>query len=125
MKKKICIIGAGLGGLSAAIRLANKGYEVDLYEQNDLVGGKAGEINEQGYRFDTGPSLLTMPNVIKELFDECGVNIDDYITINKLDIICKYFYPDKTIINAYSDLNKFGKKLMKRLMITLVHLIII
>ena len=110
MKKKICIIGAGLGGLSAAIRLANKGYEVDLYEQNDLVGGKAGEINEQGYRFDTGPSLLTMPNVIKELFDECGVNIDDYITINKLDIICKYFYPDKTIINAYSDLNKFGKE---------------
>ena len=110
MKKKICIIGAGLGGLSAAIRLANKGFEVDLYEQNSTPGGKAGEIKERGYRFDTGPSLLTMPNVIKELFNECNENIDDYLTIQKLDLICRYFYSGKSTINAYSDLNKFGKE---------------
>jgi phytoene desaturase len=111
MSKRIGIIGAGLGGMSAAIRLANKGFEVDLYEQNAAPGGKASEINESGYRFDSGPSLLTMPNVIKELFDDCGENIDDYLTINKLDLICKYFYPDKSIINAYSDLNKLGKEI--------------
>ncbi len=112
--RNIGIIGAGLGGLSAAIRLANKGFKVDLYEQNNSVGGKAGEINESGFRFDTGPSLLTMPFVIKELFDECGEDLNDYLKIKKLDIICKYFYADKTIINAYSDVNKFGKEIEQK-----------
>lgn len=111
MTKRIGIIGAGLGGLSAAIRLGNKGFKVDLYEQNSFPGGKAGEIKEQGFRFDTGPSLLTMPYVIKDLFDECGENIDEYLEIKRLDIICKYFYPDKTIINAYSDSAEFGKEI--------------
>ncbi|HMN49182.1 MAG TPA: phytoene desaturase family protein [Ignavibacteriaceae bacterium] len=111
MKKKICVIGAGLGGLSAAIRLANKGFEVDLYEQNSTPGGKAGEIKEIGYRFDTGPSLLTMPQVIKDLFSECGEDIKDYLSINRLELICKYFYPDGSIINAYSDQDKFGKEI--------------
>jgi phytoene desaturase len=114
VNKRICVIGAGLGGLSAAIRLANKGFEVDLYEQNIYPGGKAGEIKEQGYRFDTGPSLLTMPQVIKDLFAECNENIDDYLTINKLDLICKYFYPDKSNINAYSDIEKFGIEIEKK-----------
>ncbi|HEX9251594.1 MAG TPA: FAD-dependent oxidoreductase, partial [Ignavibacteriaceae bacterium] len=114
MKKKICVIGAGLGGLSAAIRLANKGFEVDLYEQNNIPGGKAGEINENGYRFDTGPSLLTMPQVIKDLFSECDENIEDYFKINRLELICKYFYLDKSIINAYSDAEKFGKEIEEK-----------
>ena len=111
MKNKICVVGAGLGGLSAAIRLANKGFEVDLYEQNNTPGGKACEIKEMGYRFDTGPSLLTMPQVIKDLFAECGENIEDYLSINRLELICKYFYPDDSIINAYSDPQKFGKEI--------------
>ena len=111
MKRRICVIGAGLGGLSAAIRLANKGFEVDLYDQNNTPGGKAGEIKEKGYRFDTGPSLLTMPQVLEQLFSECGENIDEYLILNKLDLICKYFYPDKIIINAYSDAEKFGKEI--------------
>lgn len=111
MTKRIGIIGAGLGGLSTAIRLANKGFEVDLYEQNSFPGGKAGEIKEKGFRFDTGPSLLTMPYVIKDLFDECGENFEEYLEIKRLDIICKYFYSDGTVINAYSDPNKFGKEI--------------
>ena len=111
MKKKICVIGAGLGGLSVAIRLANKGFEVDLYEQNNTPGGKAGEIKESGYRFDTGPSLLTMPQVLEDLFSDCNENLEDYLRINRLNIICKYFYPDKSIINAYSDVEMFGKEI--------------
>lgn len=114
MSLRISIVGAGLGGLSAAISLANKGFEVDLYEQNSKVGGKAGEINESGFRFDSGPSLLTMPFVIKELIDECDEDINDYIKLTKLDIICKYFYTDKTIINAYSDVKKFGEELEQK-----------
>jgi phytoene desaturase len=111
VKKKICVIGAGLGGLSAAIRLANRGFEVDLYEQNSKPGGKAGEIKEMGYRFDTGPSLLTMPQVLEDLFSECNENVDDYLKINRLDLICKYFFPDESIINAYSDVKKFGEEI--------------
>lgn len=111
MKKRIGIIGAGLGGLSASIRLANKGFDVDIYEQNETPGGKAGEIKEEGYRFDTGPSLLTMPYVIKELFDECNEKIDEYLTLKKLNPICKYFYPDNTTLIAYSDAAEFGKEI--------------
>jgi phytoene desaturase len=110
-KKRIAVIGAGLGGLSAAIRLANARYDVDVFEQNDDAGGKAGSLVFNGFRFDTGPSLLTMPNVLKELFSECGESIQDYIHLKKLDVICKYFYPDSTIINAFSDLNQFGKEI--------------
>lgn len=110
MKRRICIIGGGLGGLSAAIRLANKGFEIDLYEQNELLGGKATEINYNGYRFDTGPSLLTMLDVIVDLFNECNENITDYLEFEKLDVICKYFYPDNTVINAYSDVKSFKEE---------------
>ena len=111
MKTKIAIIGAGLGGLSAAIRLAAKGFVVDLFEQNENVGGKAGEIKELGYRFDTGPSLLTMPYVIKDLFKESGENIEDYLVLNQLEVICKYFYNDGTIINAYAEAEKFASEI--------------
>ena len=110
-KKRIAVIGAGLGGLSAAIRLAITGFDVDVFEQNDDAGGKAGSLVLNGFRFDTGPSLLTMPNVLKELFNECGENLQDYIHLKKLDVICKYFYTDGTIINAFADVNSFGKEI--------------
>lgn len=110
-KKRIAVIGAGLGGLSAAIRLANAGFDVDVFEQNDDAGGKAGSLVFNGFRFDTGPSLLTMPNVLKELFSECGENLQDHIHLKKLDVICKYFYPDGTVISAFSDINQFGKEI--------------
>ncbi len=108
-KKRLAIIGAGLGSLSAAIRLANAGFDVDVFEQNDDAGGKAGSLVFNGFRFDTGPSLLTMPNVLKELFNECGENLQDHIHLKKLDVICKYFYPDGAVVNAFSDINQFGK----------------
>jgi phytoene desaturase len=110
-KKRIAVIGAGLGGLSAAIRLANAGFDVDVFEQNDDAGGKAGSFVLNGFRFDTGPSLLTMPNVLKELFNECGEDLQDYIHLKKLDVICKYFYSDGAIINAFADVNSFGKEI--------------
>ncbi len=114
--KRIAIIGAGLGGLSAAARLASAGYEVHVFEQNPNAGGKASEFVEQGFRFDTGPSLLTMPFVLEELFLECGENFSDYLTLDKLEIICRYFYHDKTIIDAYSDIGKFAEEVSAKTM---------
>jgi phytoene desaturase len=107
MDKKIAVIGAGLGGLSAASRLANQGFEVHLFEQNSYPGGKAAQLIKDGFRFDKGPSLLTMPQVIEDLFNECNENLQDYLQLKKLEPVCKYFYTDGTVIKAYSDLNRF------------------
>ncbi len=109
--KEIAVIGAGLGGLSAALRLASQGCKVDVYEQNDQPGGKANQILLDGFRFDTGPSLLTMPFVLKELFEYSGERIEDYLEIIPLNVLCKYFYSDGTVINAYSDMEKFSSEI--------------
>lgn len=114
MNRKIGVIGGGLGGLTAAIRLAKLGFNVDLFEQNETVGGKANSISIDGFRFDTGPSLLTMPFVLNELFDFVDEDINDYIQLQSLDILCKYFYSDGLTVNAYSDrgklINEFSSK---------------
>lgn len=111
MKKKIGIVGAGLGGLSTAIRLASAGYEVEVFESNGYPGGKASSIGFDGFRFDAGPSLLTMPFVLEDLFKDAGENLNDYINLKKTDIICKYFYPDSTVLNAYSDADKLADEI--------------
>ena len=67
-KKKAIVIGAGIAGLSAAIRLQNSGFQVSVFEMNDYPGGKLTAFSEQGYRFDMGPSLFTMPHFVDELF---------------------------------------------------------
>lgn len=107
MSKKVAVIGGGIGGLSAAIRLAHKGYDVELFEKNNSLGGKANIIQEEGFRFDTGPSLITMPFVIEELFESADEKMSDYFTFKNLDLLCKYFYHDGTILNAYHDKEKF------------------
>lgn len=109
--KKVAIIGSGIGGLTAALILSHKGFEVDVYEQSSNVGGKAGVLRKNGFRFDSGPSLLTMPFVFNEIFNSVDDNFSDYITLHKLDILCKYFFSDGTIINAYSDLELFSKEI--------------
>ena len=101
--KSVGIIGAGIGGLSAAIHLASKGFKVTVFEKNSLPGGKASSLSHQGFRFDTGPSLLTMVDVVEKLFNVSGENISDYLDVKRLDVLCKYFYPDGTQLNAYSD----------------------
>ncbi len=72
MSHKILVIGAGLGGLAAAIRLAQAGHAVEVWEKNDAPGGKLKEMAQEGFRWDTGPSLLTMPHVLRELFEAAG-----------------------------------------------------
>lgn len=107
MRTKVAVIGAGLGGLSSALLLARKGYEVTIFEKNNQLGGKINSLRADGFRFDTGASLVTMPFVIEKLFHMLGERLIDILEIKKLDIITKYFYPDGTVINAYSDLENF------------------
>lgn len=113
--KKIAVIGSGLGGLSAAIRLAIRGFEVKVFEKSGKPGGKAGTIEFYGFRFDTGPTLLTMPFVLEELFTDAGESIEDYIELKKLNVNCKYFYPDGTVLNAFSDTGQFAEEVELKL----------
>ena len=99
----VIVIGAGIGGLVSSILLANKGYQVTVLEKNSTVGGKMQQFKSDGYRFDTGPSLLTMPFLLEKLFETCSERLSDYLTYSELDPLCRYFYPDSTQFDNYSD----------------------
>jgi phytoene dehydrogenase-like protein len=92
----IIVVGAGIGGLSAAIRLAVAGKQVVVYEQNGRVGGKMGQVVHDGFRWDTGPSVITMRHVLDELFASAGRSLDDYLTLQPVEPLTRYFYPDGT-----------------------------
>ena len=101
--KSILIIGAGIGGLSAAIRLATQGHSVTIVERQAQVGGKLNHVEMKGFSFDTGPSLITMPYVLEDLFASAQRNLKDYLDLRPLDITCRYFYHDGVILNAWRD----------------------
>jgi len=107
---KAAVIGSGIGGLAIAIRLALKGYKVAVYEKNDQAGGKISEIRSRGYRFDTGPSLLTLPELLEDFFKLAGKKRTDYFEYSRLEIICNYFYEDGLRIRAFSDPGKFASE---------------
>jgi phytoene desaturase len=109
--KSAVVIGSGIAGLAAAIRLAARGYSVDVYEANDYPGGKLREKRTKGYRFDMGPSVFTMPHLIDELFTLCGRNPRDYFTYTQLDRYFQYFFEDGTIINGYANVDKLAQEL--------------
>lgn len=113
-KNKIAVIGSGLGGLSAAARLAAKGFDVDVFEKSAVSGGKAGEVSVGGYRFDTGPSVLTMKFVLEDLFSEIGEKLEDYLAVEQMDIHCRYFFPDGTVIDAYSGFERLASEIYKK-----------
>ncbi|MBN1667837.1 MAG: phytoene desaturase [Anaerolineales bacterium] len=103
-KAPIVIIGAGVGGLSAAIRLAAAGRAVTVLEKNVQVGGKLGELRLDGYRFDTGPSVITMRAAFEDLFAAAGRQLDDYLDFQPVDPLTRYFYPDGQVLNIHNDL---------------------
>ena len=104
MPKKVIVIGGGVGGLSGAIRLAQMGYKVDLYEKNRTLGGKMGQISFNGYTFDTGPTLLTMPFVLDDLFQFTGNKMSDYIELLPVEPVCRYFYNNMKPFDASSNM---------------------
>lgn len=112
---KAAVIGAGIGGIAAAIRLAVKGYEVTVFEANDTFGGKMHEFWLGNYRFDAGPSLFTLPHLVDELFNLAGRTPSDYFTYTRLDPITHYFWPDGSRLKAYADVAKFAKEAEQRL----------
>ena len=109
------VIGSGIGGLAAAIRLSVKGYGVTVYEKNRAIGGKVAEFSKAGFRFDMGPSLFTIPEYLEELFDCAGRRLEDYLTYHKLDHSCHYFFPDGTDFIFYHDRVKLRNEVNHKL----------
>lgn len=112
---KVVIIGAGIGGIATAIRLANKGYEVEVFEANSYPGGKLSQFQQGNYRFDAGPSLFTMPQFVTELFELSGKNPNDYFNYIKLPEVCKYFWEDGTKLDVSANIETLTKDIEKKL----------
>ncbi len=102
--KKVIVIGAGIAGLSAAIRLAHAGYSVEIHEQEEMPGGKMHQIMADGHTFDVGPTLVMMPSVYREVFELAGKDPDDHIPMTKLDPMYEVYFKGKPyrhyVINA-------------------------
>lgn len=108
---RVAVVGAGLGGLSASALLSRAGHYVDLYDRRNQAGGKAASIQAGEYRFDTGPSLFTMPWVFDDFFSSLGERRENHFRIIPLEPICRYFYPDGTHLASYSDEERFGREI--------------
>jgi phytoene desaturase len=104
LSKFVIIIGAGLGGLAAATRLAARGVRVEILEKNEAPGGKVNIHRAGGYSFDTGASLLTMRHVVEDLFASANRRPEDYLTIEPLNPICRYRWADGATLDASTDL---------------------
>ena len=115
MTKKVGVIGSGIGGLASAIYLAARGYNVNVFEKNNTPGGKLGELKIDGFRFDTGPSVFTMPELVDEVFQIAGKDPRDYFDYAELEQSCKYFFEDGTIINAQQDIDEFARELKDKI----------
>ena len=102
---EVAVVGAGVGGLAAAIRLAAAGHEVTVLERLDTVGGKLAERRAAGFTWETGPSLLTLPAVFHELASVAGRRLEDVVDLVRLDPICRYRFDDGSTFDHRADLD--------------------
>jgi phytoene dehydrogenase-like protein len=113
--KTAVVIGAGIGGIAAALRLSKKGYQVTVFEANNYPGGKLSAFSLGDYRFDAGPSLFTMPHYVNELFELHNEKASDFFTYQKKKIACQYFWEDQTQVTAYADSKLFLEEIQNKL----------
>jgi phytoene desaturase len=100
---EIVIVGAGLAGLSCALRLAGKGRKVTVLERESVPGGRNGLLESNGYKFDTGPSVLTMPDLIRDAFDAVGEKMEDWLELAPVEPLYRAFYHDGSQLDVHAD----------------------
>ncbi len=110
MQKKAIIIGSGIAGLASALRLRKKNYEVSVFEANAYPGGKLHEISSDGFRWDAGPSLFTMPFLVDELFSLFDKDPKSYFRYSRKENLCNYFWDDGTSFTAPASREAFINK---------------
>jgi phytoene desaturase len=107
------IVGGGLGGLAAACILAARGHRVVLWEKNDWLGGKAAELTQHGFRFDMGPTILTVPRVLHRIFAEAGQSTKDMLDLRRLDPQWRCFFADNTVLDLTENMPDMMARLRK------------
>ncbi|HRZ77323.1 MAG TPA: FAD-dependent oxidoreductase [Bacteroidales bacterium] len=112
--KNALIIGAGVSGLATAIRLAAAGWAVEVHEAAEGPGGKMGSLEQDGFRWDTGPSLFTWPALAEELFHSAGRSLSEYIPLRRLSLITRYRFADGTLVDAPSEAEAFATALERQ-----------
>ena len=98
--KRVVVVGAGLGGLSAACHLAGAGHEVVVVERDLSPGGRAGRLDLNGYCFDTGPTVLTMPDLLEGTFRAAGVDMADLLQLHRVDPMYRATFADGSVIHV-------------------------
>ena len=107
------VIGGGLAGLASACVLAARGYEVVLFEKNEWIGGKAAQFVQDGYRFDMGPTILTMPSVLSRIFAEAGQTMEDSLDLVRLDPQWRCFFNDGSVMDLVEDVDAMAETLRR------------
>jgi len=112
-REKVLVVGSGLGGISAAVCLAGEGFRVEIHEKNGKIGGKLNFLTAEGYSFDLGPSILTLPHVFEELFSASGKKMSDYIPTRTLRPHWRNFFEDGTVIDLVPEPQEMAKEAEK------------
>ena len=107
----IVVVGAGLAGLSAALRLAGAGRRVTVLERGPRPGGRAGVVLDRGYRFDNGPTVLTMPDLIADAFDCVGEDLSDWLELEPVSPLYRAFYPDGSRLDVHADVDAMADEI--------------
>lgn len=110
---RVVVVGAGLGGLSAALRLAAAGREVTVVEAADRPGGRAGVWEAAGFRIDTGPTVLTMPSLIEDALAAVGERLEDWLDLRPLDPAYRAFFPDGSHLDVLSDVEAMADQVAR------------
>ena len=108
------VVGAGFGGIALAIRLQAMGFQVTLVDNRDKPGGRAYVYEEDGYKFDGGPTVITDPDCLKELFDLSGKNMDDYVTLMAVDPFYRLQWEDGEVFDYNNDTDFLEKQIAER-----------
>ena len=111
----VVVVGAGLAGLSAALRLAGAGRKVTVLERENVPGGRNGLLKKDGYSFDTGPSVLTMPSLINDAFNCVGEDMKDWLELTPLTPLYRAFYADGSQLDVHADTNEMEAEIAKHI----------
>ena len=109
----VVVVGAGLAGLSAALRLAGAGRQVTLLEREAVPGGRAGVIHDSGYQFDNGPTVLTMPDLIADAFESVGESMSDWLELVPIDPLYRAWYPDGSHLDVKADPDEMAEEVRR------------
>jgi phytoene desaturase len=110
-RERVGVIGGGLGGLAASCVLAARGYAVTLFEKSPWLGGKAAVLEASGFRFDMGPTILTIPSVLRRIFAEAGRELEDYLDLVRLDPQWRCFFTDGTALDLVENVDAMSAAL--------------